>query len=368
MTSTRIFLLSALVGVLAAAAPAPDYGRTANWICRPGNEGACTRGLDAVTVTADGARTKQNFTPAAAPPIDCFYVYPTASGEATTYSDMMLTPELAAVTRDQVGRLTSRCRLFAPIYRQLTGAGLAAVLAAHGTPDWRGPYQDVAAAWRWYMAHDNGGRGVVLIGHSQGAIVLQQLLAQQIDRRPDEQVLVAAFLAGDPSLPVARHGVTGGVFKHIPVCTDGAQTGCVYVWASYLADDTSPDRMFGVKPPGKLVAACANPAAPDGGPGALKAYFVRPRSAPPSDPPWLNAEGQLCAKCEADAQGNVVRVAILPTRFAAAVRTALREGVGDDAPKWGLHALDIELMQGNILDRVAAESAAWLRHHTARSQ
>ena len=53
------------------------------------------------------------------------------------------------------------------------------------------------AAWRDYLAHDNHGRGVVLIGHSQGAYVLKHLVKTVIDRSPAERrLLVSAILLG----------------------------------------------------------------------------------------------------------------------------------------------------------------------------
>jgi hypothetical protein len=317
---------------------------------------------------ADGTRTVQKFAPLAEPVIDCFYVYPTVSEEPGPYSDLKLTPEIIDVARTQAGRLTSRCRLFAPIYRQLTDPGLSAILAAHGTPDWSGPYADILAAWRWYEVHENNGRGVVLIGHSQGTILLQRLLAEQIDGQPDQKHLVAVFLAGDLSLPVAKNATSGGAFKHIALCTDGSQIGCVYVWGSYLADDRSAHRIFGRSPPPPLLAACANPAAPGGGPGELKAYFHKPGFAPDSDPPWMDAQGQISAQCVADAQGNVLRVTIQATRFAGLLHMLLRDGAGDAPDGWGLHALDLDLTQGNVLDRVEQETATWLHDHASRAQ
>ncbi len=340
-----------------------DYGRAANWICRPGAEGICTTGLDTLTIAANGRRSVHKFPPAPNPPIDCFYVYPTVSAETSTFSDLRLTPEIANAARVQAGRLTSTCRLFAPIYRQLTGVGLSAVLAAHGSPDWRGPYADVLAAWQWYKAHENHGRGVVLIGHSQGSILLQKLLAQEIDGKPDQHILVAAFLGGDLALPVAKGSNTGGVFRRLPLCTNGAQIGCVYVWNAYLADDGSVNRLFGRNPPAPLVAGCASPAAPGGGAGELRAYFPSPEAASPGDPPWLNWAGALFGQCVADAQGNVLRVTIRSGPFARAVRAALRAGADGDPAAWGLHGVDMDLMQGNLLERVKDETAAWVRGH-----
>ena len=360
LAATLLFLAAP-----AAAAPSPptpppaSYADPASWLCRPGKEAACTTGLDAMVVTADGARTLQTFQPAADPPIDCFYVYPTVSHEPTTYSDMAASPEVEATVRSQAGRLTSRCRLYAPIYRQLTSAGLSRVMGSGRPIDWNGPYQDVRAAWRRYLAHDNHGRGVVLVGHSQGTILLQRLMAEEIDGRPVQKRLVSAFLAGDPSLPVPPGARVGGVFKSIPLCAATGQVGCAYVWADYVADDPAPSRVFGRSPGGGEVAGCVSPAAPAGGTGMLEAYMPRPATAPAGDPPWVELIGQLSAACQADAQGAVVRVTVSPGRYQPVLSAAFERSAGGAG--WGLHPLDMALPQGNILDVVAAESAAWVR-------
>jgi len=93
-------------------------------VCRPGADAVCTTGLDANVQNADGSTTAQPFTPAADPPIDCFYLYPTVSQEQTQFADLTDSPEIQAETKAQVGRLSSRCRVFAPIYRQATTYGL----------------------------------------------------------------------------------------------------------------------------------------------------------------------------------------------------------------------------------------------------
>ena len=309
---------------------------------------------------ADGSRTPHAFHPAAAPAVDCFYVYPTVSHETTDYSDLQATPEVRNVVRDQAGRLTSRCRLFAPVYRQLTSAGLKHALDADakgGALNWDPPYRDVLAAWRDYLGRDNRGRGVVLVGHSQGAILLQRLIAEEIDGRPVQARLVAAFLAGDPSLPVPAGARVGGAFKSTPLCAAAAQTGCVYVWADYRAGDAASPKAFGLDPGGALRAGCADPAAPSGGSGALTAYLPRPAIAPADDPPWVEVRGQLTVACVDDGRNHVARVTVLPTRF-----HDLLEGAFDrmsSRPGWGLHTLDMALTQSAVLDRIGDETAAW---------
>src|SRR3984893_15634587 len=283
-----------------------DYSLAAHWVCRPGAEPTCTTGLDATVQYADGHSEPQPFTPAANPPIDCFYVYPSVSKEQTPYADLTDSPEIQTVTKAQVGRLSSRCRVFAPIYRQATGYGLN-----HGEASFSGvPMLDVQDAWAYYLQNDNKGRGVVLIGHSQGTILLQSLIADSIDGTTSQALLVSAFLAGDPSLGVPPRGVVGGTFAHIPTCTAAAQTGCVYVWGSYLAGDTSAPPNFGSARGDGLVSACVNPAAPAGGSGMLKFYYEG------RDPPWVEAVGQFSGACLTESGANIFVVTVEPGTLA----------------------------------------------------
>jgi hypothetical protein len=73
-------------------------------------------------------------------------------------------------------------------------------------------YNDVVDAWKYYLEHDNQGRGVVLIGHSQGSGVLTQLIKNEIDGKPIQERLVSALLLGT-SLPVPKGRDTGGAFN-----------------------------------------------------------------------------------------------------------------------------------------------------------
>jgi hypothetical protein len=333
------------------ASDATDYSVTAHWVCRPGSDGTCTTGLDATVQYADGHTVAQPFTAAANPLIDCFYIYPTVSQEQTPYADLTNSPEIQTITRQQVGRLSSRCRVFAPIYRQETSYGLN-----HGAAHSDNPLLDVQGAWAYYLQNDNKGRGVVLIGHSQGTILLQQLIAESIDGTASQALLVSAFLAGDPSLAVPPGGVVGGAFAHIPTCATAAQTGCVYVWASYLAGDTSAPPIFGGARSDGLASACVNPAAPASGSGQLKFYFEG------TNPPWVEAVGQVTGACQMDPSGaNIFVVTILPGQFAAQHTATLK--AAEVAPGWGVHPRDISLVQGNMLDVLDAEIATWQAQH-----
>jgi hypothetical protein len=330
-----------------------DYSVAANWVCRPGADAVCTEGLNANIQNANGSTTSQPFTPAADPSIDCFYVYPTVSQELTYYADLTDSPAVQTITQAQVGRLSSLCRVFAPIYRQVTSYGLNHPSLAT-QPNLA--MLDVQAAWNYYLQNDNQGRGVVIIGHSQGTILLQQLMAASIDGTATQALLVSAFLAGDPSLGVPPGGVVGGTFAHIPTCSDAAQTGCVYVWASYLAGDTSAPPIFGGAHGDGLVSACVSPSAPAGGSAMLKFYHTN------SNPPWVEALGQISGVCQAASSGaNIFVVTVEPGTLAAADTAILK--AAEVAPGWGVHPQDIALVQGNMLDVLNAEITTWQAAH-----
>ena len=131
--------------------------------------------------------------------------------------------------RSQFARFASKCRPYAPIYRQVTITALRAALSGAPIPVDRAlAYNDVLDAWNYYLEHDNKGRGVVLIGHSQGANVLTQFIKNEIDGKPVQARMVSAMLLGT-SLPVPKGKDVGGIFLHTPLCHAATQTGCVIV-------------------------------------------------------------------------------------------------------------------------------------------
>ena len=348
----------------AAAGSASDspYAQDSAWLCRPGRQDPCsTAQLDAVRLDAQGGRTPEPFRAATNPPIDCFYVYPTVSLDPTPVSDMTAGPEEGRSAASQVGRFASRCRVFAPVYRQITLAGLRQSLGGRGAVDWSQPYGDVREAWREYLRRDNGGRGVVLIGHSQGAILLSRLLAEEIEPNPAQhRLLVSAILAGHPGLAVPTGRDVGGDLKTTPLCRSAGQTGCAVVFASYAATDPAQRRFFGsVRGEGRS-AACVNPAALAGGKGALRSY-LRPPGAPTAT--YLSPVGQLQAECVSDPGGSVLRVSVTPGPGAPVMSSVL--AAATVIPGWGLHVLDMSLTGGNLLDMVEAQTRTWTARRPA---
>jgi hypothetical protein len=359
-------------------AAAADYGDPAIWLCKPDRQDACAGSQDATIVAVNGTLTREAFHPAKNPPIDCFYVYPTVSNEAGGNSDLIVTGAEKLVVNAQFARFAAKCRLFAPMYRQVTLTALRSIIAGKPMPFDRDlAYNDVLAAWKYYLSHDNKGRGVVLVGHSQGSLVLTRLIKDEIDGRPVQDKLISAILMGT-NLPVPPGADVGGAFKHIPVCHSSAQTGCAIAFADFRANVPPPaNTRFGKAPDG-MQAVCANPAALGGGSGMLDAYlsvgristgsdgprepFDWTQPAKPIDTPFVKVPGLLSAACVSDDHGTYLAVAVHPTPGGARTNDISGDVMvnGQVYEDWGLHLIDANLTMGNLIVIVGDETKTYL--------
>jgi hypothetical protein len=363
------------------AAPVPaaaDYANPAIWLCRPGREDACSAPQDATIVAVNGSLTREVFHSAQKPAIDCFYVYPTVSNEPGGNSDLTITGAEKNVVNAQFARFAAKCRLFAPMYRQVTLTALRAMIGGKPIPMDRDlAYSDVLAAWNYYLAHDNQGRGVVLVGHSQGSGVLTRLVKEEIDGKPVQGKLISAILMGT-SLPVPKGADVGGAFKHIPVCRWNSQTGCVIAFADFRVNVPPPaNSRFGKAEEG-MQAVCANPAALGGGSGLLNAYLSAGRISTGSDGPrepfdwtvppkpietaFVKVPGLLSAACVVDEHGSYLAVTVHPTPGGARTNDISGDVVvnGKVLEDWGLHLIDANLTMGNLVAIVGDETKAYL--------
>ena len=363
-----------------AASPAKNnYADAASWLCRPGRKDACAVDLSATVVAADGRLTKETWSADANAPIDCFYVYPTVSTDAGAQSDMKPDPAEQTVIRLQFARFASKCRPFAPMYRQVTLAGLRSALGGGGgaEPMDRGVgYGDVRDAWNYYLEHDNRGRGVVLIGHSQGAIVLTELIRNEIDGKPVQSRIVSALLLGS-TIQVPRGKDVGGSFQKLPLCRTASQVGCVVTYASFRTTVPPPANSLFGRGAGETVGACTNPAALGGGEGVLRPYFAadgavvvgppRPRAwvtpAKTIETAFVSAPGLVSAKCSTNEHASFLEVIVRGNP--SDPRTDDIDGdlgaPGQVQANWGLHLVDVELAIGNLVDLVGQQAKAYAK-------
>jgi hypothetical protein len=361
-----------LVGMLivlgsSAGAQTNDHSKAENWLCRPGAQDACAVDLTATVITEDGRLTPEKFAAATNPPIDCFYVYPTVSLDPGGNSDMSPGPEERNVIRAQFARFASQCRPFAPLYRQFTLTALRAGMAGKPlTADRALGYNDVLHAWNHYLKHDNNGRGVVLIGHSQGSGVLTQLIRTEIDGKPIQSRLVSALLLGT-NVAVPKGKDVGGAFKNIPLCRSREQSGCVVTYVSFRSTiPPPPESRFGRVQDAGMEAACTNPAALAGGKATLHAYlstaqhqWVTPNEA--INTPFVSVPRLITAQCVSNEKGSYLEITVNEDSHDPRADDIPGDVManGKPNPSWGLHLIDVHVAMGDLVDIVGAQARAY---------
>src|SRR4051812_10939119 len=153
------------------------------WLCRPGmTDNPCTPSLRTTVFKPFDTRIGVvRPRVAARPKVDCFYVYPTVSDQEQTQATKARDPEIRDIALFQAARYSQLCRVFAPLYRQITVRGLQRNDATAAQV--RTAQADISEAFRRYLRTDNRGRGFVLLGHSQGSYQLIETIRRQVDRR-----------------------------------------------------------------------------------------------------------------------------------------------------------------------------------------
>ena len=338
----------------------PAHAADTTWLCRPGlDDDPCTLDRSVTRIAADGTRNVVTAEPTVDRPVDCFYVYPTVSTQDAAVATLDIDPEQVAVARAQASRFSEVCRVFAPMYRQRTIPGIFGKQATDEESAYA--YDDVRNAWGDYLANHNEGRGVILIGHSQGTFVLTRLLADEIE--PDPEVaglLVSALLIGG-NVTVADGELTGGSFETTPLCTDDTQTGCVVAYSAFSGEPVA-DAGFGGARDGRR-AACTNPAALGGGPAELHPAFVTGESLLGSvdvagldvTTPWVTFPGLFTGECRSNATHTWFEV------------TSHRSGADDPRPElteplgptWGLHLVDVNIAIDDLVALAGRQAEAF---------
>ncbi len=350
--------------IASAAEPAPP---ATVWLCRPGvSPDPCVAPLSTTEIAANGSRRTSTPRVAPHPAVDCFYVYPTVSREQTANADLSIQPAETAVAVAQASQFSRVCRVWAPMYRQLTLAAISGGVQV--TPaDVALAYDSVRSAFEEHLARDNHGRGIVFLGHSQGAMMLIRLLQQVVDPSPRlRRLLVSAIvLGGNVTVPVGR--TVGGSFRHIPACRTPTQVGCVIAYSSFRRQPPA-DALFGrvgvgidavAGRPG-LQVLCVDPGALGGGWATLDPEFPQGSGAafgevgpePSATTAWVSFPGRYRARCQSENGASWLEVVPRPDD----PRPVLTQVLG---PRWGLHLADVNVALGNLVAAVGTEARAW---------
>ena len=224
----------------------PDYSNLDHWAAHPSKWDPS----DSLS-----APLKDNYQPDSS--VDIFFIHPTTYiDEKKTYGWNAPIDNAALDAKTDYSTILFQAsifneagRVFAPRYRQAnyyayfpkTADDTAQAIAAFDRA-----YQDVKAAFLYYLQHDNHGRGIVIASHSQGATHGKRLLKELFEGTELQKKLVVAYLVGMPLEP--------DYFSSIKACEAPGQTGCFCGWRT-LKEGYKPDYMQNEK----FVSIVTNP-------------------------------------------------------------------------------------------------------------
>ncbi len=340
------------------SAPPATAQSTTVWLCRPGMASdPCTVSLATTRVTASGTSTMVHpVVTSSAAKFDCFYVHPRVGPSVTAQ---------VAATTAEAAPFSPVCRVWAPAFMESPDPGPGGI----GVAD-----ISVQDAFEDYLAHDNDGRPVIFIGHSEGAATLITLLAKLVDTSPGlrSRMVLAILLGGNVMVPDGK--VTGGSFRHIPLCSSRGEAGCVIAYSTFPGTPPS-NSMFGRPGQGMSLntgqtatsgveVACVNPAAVGGGTADLSPIFSTDTSAGDDvgivgpgtafKTPWVTYPGLYKATCEHG--DNATWLQVMKATGPSDHRQTVTEVRG---PDFGYHPDDVNLAIGDLVADTTAAESAW---------
>ena len=365
-----------------------DYSDPALWVCRPGiDKNECLTDLTATELLPDGGRQTISETRAADPKFDCFYVYPTV--DLVTNGTMTDLSENGVKLVDdplisQAARFSRICQIYAPLYRQvaftpnaLPGADAGSTMSDAGTSDASTPspagvlaFGDVRAAFHYYLDHFNNGRKFVILAHSQGSVLMTDVMQMDVDPVADVRSrLISALLIGGGTT-VAPGQLINGTFKNIPLCSMPGQTGCMIAYSSFdVAAPPPANALFGKSPTGDEVA-CDNPSLLAGNSGPYRGTYFPikinnpafiPDNKPPADikTPFVLYRNVLQGSCVKKNGYSYLEVTLLEQpgdpRGTPPYKNSASEALG-----FGLHVADYNIALDDLIDAVTQQAAAAL--------
>jgi hypothetical protein len=132
-------------------------------------------------------------------PADVFYVHPTSYVGPrwnAPVDDRALNEATDAVaTRLQASAFNACCAVYGPRYRQANGTAFIRP-SADGDRAIDVAYGDVRRAFRAFLRRRGDARPFILASHSQGSVLAERLLVDEVSNSPLRARLVAAYLLG----------------------------------------------------------------------------------------------------------------------------------------------------------------------------
>lgn len=197
---------------------APDYADAKYWSALPYRE-------DAADLTPKSEKKIND----SIKEVDVFYIYPTLYSKGNTWNANVDNKKLNKridnlPVKYQASVFNQTARIYAPRYRQsiingffdTTGNGQKALDFA---------YEDVKAAFSYYMKYYNNGRPIIIASHSQGTTHSRRLLKDFFDTPQMKSKLVCAYVIG--------YEIIKEDYSILTPCTNAEETNCYVTWSAF---------------------------------------------------------------------------------------------------------------------------------------
>ncbi len=303
--------LAMSLGFVAVVAPTIAKADDTVWICKPGQtDDLCAGTIDGSTIPPPGQTAEPlGYTRPADPPVDCFYLYPTQSDQATPNSNLDKDPPIRRVVVQQARMFSSVCNVYAPMYRQVTDNGDQSAY----NPSVETAYQSAKSAFQDFLTNYNGDRGFIMIGHSQGSAHTARLIDEMVDTDPELRKRFVGAIAPGANIAVPIGQPVGGLFANVPACTTVGQYGCVTAFSTYNdipganSEFSRVNTGYWIYPEPRFSSSsyevmCTDPARIDGGNGNLEPLvnFDYLTGVPPEETasPWAGEPDYYKVECK----------------------------------------------------------------------
>ena len=161
--------------------------------------------------------------------VDVFYVYPTIYGDTSPKNMDISSADLRETAGhllvSQAGVYSESANLFAPFYRQMSMAALDSSKDMFSNKYFRIGAEEVQRAFDYYLTHFNKDRPFILAGHSQGSMVLLDLLFQRFQNKDLQDRLVAAYIIG---YSVTKENMEK--YPHLALAQNSDDTGVIITY------------------------------------------------------------------------------------------------------------------------------------------
>ena len=207
-----------------AVPAAPDYSNQKYWAVLPGQYPEELKEIVTTELEKD---------------TDVFFVYPTLftdKKDPLWNADINRTDLREEVIKQsvkfQASAFAKAGNLYVPFYRQSHYKIYVPPFDKQEEGSRMIAYQDVKAAFEYYLEHYNQGRPIIIASHSQGSIMCGMLLQEFFDGTPLQKQLVAAYVPGVK--------YQDDKFKSLKKMEDPLATGGYVSWNTYKRNNYPP--------------------------------------------------------------------------------------------------------------------------------